>query len=212
MDGVILDSERIIRDAWISTVATYGYVLKKDSFAKVMGGGKAAALAFLKEELGADFPFEKILPIVRAQISKATQSGWPLKNGIPNLLNELSNRAVPLAVATSTAKAEAENRLSSVGVVHYFDVVCGGDEVAENKPSPEIFLLAAQRLKVSPSHCIAIEDSENGVLSAHRAGMQVIHIPDLAKPSVASQERATRVFDSAVTGSNYIIRLVTPDV
>jgi len=212
MDGVILDSERIIRDAWINTVATYGYVLEKDSFAKVMGGGKSAALALLKEELGADFPFEEILPVVRAQISKVTQFGWPLKKGIQNLLNELSNRAVPLAVATSTAKAEAENRLSSVGVAHYFDVVCGGDEVAKSKPSPEIFLLAAQRLKVLPSQCIAIEDSENGVFSAHQAGMQVIHIPDLAKPSVASQERATRVFDSAIKGSNYIIRLVTPDV
>jgi len=207
MDGVILDSERIIRDAWISTAAIYGYELKKDCFAKLIGGGKSAAVALLKEELGADFPFDETLPVVRAKIRKATQSGWPLKAGIRFLLNGLSNQTVPLAVATSTFKVEAESRLLSVGVDHYFDVICGGDEVAESKPSPEIFLLAAQRLKVSPSQCIVIEDSENGVLGAHLAGMRVVHIPDLAKPSDASRERAIKVFDSAMAGSDYIIRL-----
>lgn len=207
MDGVILDSERIIRDTWITTVTTFGYELNKGCFARVMGGGKSAAVALLKRELGADFPFDEILPVVRAQIRKATQSGWPLKAGIKSLLNRLSSQVVPLAVATSTTKAEAESRLSSAGVDHYFDVICGGDEVADGKPSPEIFLLAAQRLKVSPSQCIVIEDSENGILSAHRAGMRIIHIRDLAKPSASSLEKTLKVYDSAITGSDYIIRL-----
>jgi beta-phosphoglucomutase-like phosphatase (HAD superfamily) len=60
---------------------------------------------------------------------------------------------------------------------------------------------------VPPSQCIVIEDSEHSVLGAYRAGMRIIHIPDLAKPSDASLERAMKVFDSAVAGSDYIIRM-----
>lgn len=211
MDGVILDSERIILNAWISTVADYGQVLEKGRIAGAFGGGKAAARAILEAELGTDFPFEKALPEVRNRIRRASLSGWPLKPGIRELLDGLAGLAVPLAVATSTYRAEAESRLVSVSVDPYFDVICGGDDVAEGKPSPAIYLLTAQRLEMSPSQCIVIEDSETGVLSAYRAGMRIIHIPDLAKPSPASRRMATQTFDSAVTAMDTIIRMAVGD-
>ena len=207
MDGVILDSERIILDAWISTAASYGHELKKENISDAFGGNKVAARAVLETELGVDFPFAEAIRVVRNQIRKATLSGWPLKPGIRELLNGLANLAVPLAVATSTNKTEAQSRLSSVNLEHYFDVICGGDEVAESKPSPAIYLLAAQRLKVSPSQCIVIEDSETGVLGAHRAGMRIIHIPDLTTPSAASRKIVSKTFESAVTGMDTIIRM-----
>ncbi len=64
-----------------------------------------------------------------------------------------------------------------LGWLNLVDVLCAGDEVARGKPSPEIFLLAAQRLGVPPEHCLVLEDSVNGALAAQAAGMRCLAVP-----------------------------------
>ena len=69
-----------------------------------------------------------------------------------------------------------------MGVLDVFDAIAGGDEVARGKPDPAVYALAASRLGKAPSQCLAFEDSENGVLAAHRAGISVVAVPDLKRP------------------------------
>ena len=64
-----------------------------------------------------------------------------------------------------------------------FDTIIGGDQVKKSKPHPDIYLKAAEALEVRTNDCLALEDSENGVRSAVAAGMTVVQIPDLVKPS-----------------------------
>ena len=95
------------------------------------------------------------------------------------LLDYLKNNGYKLAVASSTSKRGVERNLKDAGVLEYFDALICGDMVEKSKPEPEIYLKACDALGAEPSETIALEDSRNGLLSAHRAGMKVIMVPDL---------------------------------
>mgnify|MGYP000072935976 CR=1 FL=1 len=87
-----------------------------------------------------------------------------------------------MAVATSTRTDRAKVKLSDSGILDYFDIIIGGDQVSNSKPDPEIYLKAASELSSEPSKCLAFEDSPNGVKSAVAAGLTVIQVPDLVQP------------------------------
>ena len=99
-------------------------------------------------------------------------------------MTALVNAGIPCAVASSSSGQEVRSRLARVGVLDFFNAIAGGDEVARGKPDPAVYELAVSRLRKSPSDCLAFEDSENGVLAAHRAGIQVVAVPDMKQPSV----------------------------
>jgi beta-phosphoglucomutase-like phosphatase (HAD superfamily) len=103
---------------------------------------------------------------------------------------------MPMAIATSTRYHDAVNALESAGNRDYFKFVIGGDHVTNSKPDPEIYLKTAYKLDVDPKECIVFEDSENGVKSAHAAGMNVIQVPDLAPPSEEIKRLGHRIYDS----------------
>lgn len=106
----------------------------------------------------------------------------PVKDGVVELLEWLREKGIPTAVATSTAKEVALKKLELAGLSKYFDNLTTGCEVSHGKPDPEIYLLAASRLNVDPTKCIAFEDSNNGVRSAVAANMVTFQIPDLVEP------------------------------
>jgi beta-phosphoglucomutase-like phosphatase (HAD superfamily) len=100
------------------------------------------------------------------------------------------------AIATSTAHQTARDKLERAGLISYFELIVGGDQVAKGKPDPETYLKAAELLDVRPHQCLALEDSDNGVLAAHGAGMNVIQIPDLKEPSVEIKSLGHTVLSS----------------
>jgi len=77
----------------------------------------------------------------------------------------------------------AQEKLKNSGLLEYFQLVIGGEQVKKGKPNPDIYLHVADRLSVNPQYCLALEDSENGVKSAVSANMRVIQIPDMVQPS-----------------------------
>ena len=88
-----------------------------------------------------------------------------------------------MAVASSSNLEVIKKYLKKVGVFDYFDVIIGGDIVTKGKPDPEIYSKCIEQLNLSKEECIGVEDTANGVLSIHRAGMKPIMIPDLEEPS-----------------------------
>ena len=97
----------------------------------------------------------------------------------PGVTEMLAGGRVPMAVVTSSARAEAHQKLRLSGIAAAFDLVISRDDVTAAKPSPEPYLLAAQRLGVLPSRCLVFEDSEVGAEAAHRAGCVVVQVPDV---------------------------------
>jgi len=100
---------------------------------------------------------------------------------------------VPLAVASSSSRRRLAFTLSSTGLDRFFQVVVAGNDVAEGKPAPDIFLEAARRLGFPPEECVAVEDTPAGVEAARRAGMFVVAVQRAGSMDL---QRADRVVPS----------------
>jgi HAD superfamily hydrolase (TIGR01509 family) len=94
--------------------------------------------------------------------------------GVGELLEDLRKQRIPYALATSAPMWKVQHNLEEAGVADYFSVIVSGDDVAQGKPGPDAFLIAAQRLGFEPSRCIAIEGSVHGLCGARIAGMTVV--------------------------------------
>lgn len=92
-------------------------------------------------------------------------------NGLVALLDRLDAHGIVAGVATSGPRKNVEHTLAEIGLAHRFAAIARGDQVANGKPAPDVFLLAAERLGVDPIACLAFEDAPLGVASARNAGM-----------------------------------------
>ena len=115
--------------------------------------------------------------------ARVTTCPVDVKDGAFELLELTRRRGIAMAVATSTATELAKTKLRLAGLIHFFSSIVGGDAVRQSKPHPEPYLTAAAALQHAPNECWAIEDSDNGVRSAHAAGFRVIQVPDLVRPA-----------------------------
>lgn len=102
----------------------------------------------------------------------------PLKAGARELLDFLHTRQVALAVATANAPDKAARTLAHFGLDKDFDHVISAKTVARGKPGPDVYRFACAQLGLPPEHCLAVEDSPNGVISAFGAGCQTVLVPD----------------------------------
>ncbi|HEX6703828.1 MAG TPA: HAD family phosphatase [Albitalea sp.] len=184
MDGLLLDSERPIRDAWMRATREFGVALDAAAYLQVVGRNEADSRRMLQALLGATVGYDEVRARAAVLIAEAVGAGgYAVKAGVVALLQALHGRGVPCVVASSTNRAEVERRLAHAGLAGYFDAFSGGDEVRRGKPHPDLFLLAAQRAGQSPRDCLVFEDSEHGARGAIAAGMSVVIVPDLKTPS-----------------------------
>jgi HAD superfamily hydrolase (TIGR01509 family) len=115
---------------------------------------------------------ERYDPIVRQLLSDDLEP----QPGVTRLLEELRQRHMKSAVASSSLRSWVDLKLQVLGLQHSFDLVIGGDEVSPGKPAPDIYLLAARGLELTPEKCIAIEDSPVGIEAAVTAGTYVVAV------------------------------------
>jgi HAD superfamily hydrolase (TIGR01509 family) len=184
MDGLMVDTERIARIAWQETSREAGFEMSDAVFSLMIGRSKRDSGDLLRRHFGPGFDFDRVHTAVGILFEKiVARDGLPLKPGVRELLEDLSARTIPLAVATSTRNPVATQRLEQIGLLKYFTVVMTGDQVTRGKPEPDIFLEAVRRLGVDARTSYALEDSFAGVRSAHGAGLRVIMVPDLLPPT-----------------------------
>jgi beta-phosphoglucomutase-like phosphatase (HAD superfamily) len=183
MDGLLLDSERPYRDAWLVICNEKGYRLSESIYLQAVGRDDRDTREIFRAHFGDNFPYDEISIDVRVMMDRQTgQAGHALKDGVLDLLEYLAQCSVPCAVATSTMRQKALARLGQANILRYFREVSGGDEVTKGKPEPDLYLLAAKKLGIAPAECLVFEDSAPGARAAHKAGMAVIVIPDLMEP------------------------------
>ena len=102
--------------------------------------------------------------------------GVQILPGARELLEALRSEKIPRAIGSSTPRQNLEAILSATGLGEFFDAVACGDDVANGKPAPDVFLLAAQKLALAPVDCLVIEDAHAGIEAAHRAGIPVLAV------------------------------------
>jgi HAD superfamily hydrolase (TIGR01509 family) len=123
-----------------------------------------------------DRPHEHYLRRFDARVLAAYQQHATPAPGAIDLLEWLTARGLPLAVASSSRARWVETCLRTIGMRRYFDAIVGGDMVARGKPDPDIFLRAARRLRAQPARCVVFEDSPAGVTAARRAAMYTVAV------------------------------------
>ena len=119
------------------------------------------------------------------------EQGVAVLPGARELLEALKNASIPRSVGSSTPRSNLDSIFAATGLDRLFDAVVCGDDVANGKPAPDVFLLAAKRLGLDPADCLVIEDAHVGIEAAHRAGMKVLAVAttnpleDLARADAA---------------------------
>lgn len=197
MDGTLVDSERVILNAWMESSRELGVPLDHGQYAQVIGLNEEESNLLLMDLLGGKSIFFQVRALAESKLRASDgKVVFPLKTGVLALLSALSQRQVPCAVASSSTSAEIHDRLTRNGVWHYFGAAAGGNEVHRGKPDPAVYLLAASRLGVDPSQCLAFEDSEHGAAAAAAAGATVILVPDIKAPSAALAASVHKVLRS----------------
>jgi HAD superfamily hydrolase (TIGR01509 family) len=189
MDGLLLDTERLIRDAMVAVMADMGFAMAGDDYAALIGRPEPASEAMMVARFGPGLDYPAMRRAVRARIRQDWGDVRPLKPGAAALLAQVRAMGIPAAVVTSTEQALARHHLGNAGLLDGLAGIVGGDDVANGKPHPEPYLAGAARLGLAPAHCLALEDSHNGVIAAADAGCQVVMVPDLlpATPAIAAR-------------------------
>lgn len=209
VDGLMLDTERLAKSAWTSALADFGYSISDDFYLQLVGRSVKDVSHMLKEELGEDLQLDEILDL-RYQIGFAQidRGEVKLKPGLLDVLDFLDMNGIPKAVASSSFRLWTDKKFAATGLDQRFDVIVCGDEVAEAKPAPDLFLEAARRMGVPARECIVLEDSEPGVMAAYAAGMAAVMIPEIKPPSVKVAAQAYFVASSLIDALPVIANLL----
>jgi len=192
MDGLLIDSERVILECWRTTAAEQSLAVDDALWLSMVGLHDAGCAELLNGLLGAERA-KRLTVECKRRYDVLVEEGLPLKAGARELLQDLFDLGVPLAVATSTRGQRARIKLARSGIDNYFSQVVTSSDVAHPKPAPDLYLLAAERLGIPPRECVALEDSEYGVRAASAAGLRVIQVPDLVPATDLARSLATVV-------------------
>lgn len=176
LDGTLIDTESVALRIGMQSFAALGAPVE---------------IGFLHGLVGIDLPSSAAIisqahPLLDQQalhaawrqgfLEATSADGLALKAGVTELLNA---QLRPMAVVTSSGRAEAHRKLDLAGIAGSFNLVITLDDVARAKPAPDAYLLAAERMGVLPARCLVFEDSEAGAQAAHRAGCIVVQVPDV---------------------------------
>ena len=181
LDGVVVDSEQVWDEVREQLVRERGGRWSETAQADMMGMSSPEWSRYLHEELGLAEPPEELNAEVVRRMLERYREELPLIDGAVESVRRLA-ASFPLAVASSSNRPLIETVLETAGVAELFAVVVSSEEVPRGKPAPDVYLEAARRLGVSPERCAAVEDSSNGLRSAHAAGLRVLAIPNAHYP------------------------------
>jgi HAD superfamily hydrolase (TIGR01509 family) len=197
MDGLMLDTEPSYKIAGQRAAVECGFPISEELYYELIGRNRSDGERLLFGAFGSGFPLERFrAACLKCEAAVFAESPPPAKPGLYELLALLDLHGIPKAVATSTDRRQASTHLAGLDLLNRFEVLATGDEVENGKPAPDLFLLAAVRLGVEPPDCLVLEDSEAGIIAAHRAEMQVYAVPDLKPPAAAVERLAQSRFDS----------------
>ena len=177
-DGLLFDTEIVYQRAWIEAGRRLGFTIDPALPKRFCGRGRTEIAAFVREE----FPSIDVETYLRTgeEIAWSRQLvSVPVpKRGLREMLAFCRANGIRTAVASSSPRHVVEHNLTAAAIRDSFDAITTGDEVEHSKPAPDIFLLAAEGLGLSPEDCIGIEDAAAGIKAIHAAGMRAVGIGD----------------------------------
>lgn len=185
MDGLMFNTELLTAQIWDTLGTELGYGKISSIMAETMGVrvGSLKSKRIFFSHFGDGFPYDDFIKEYRLRTQKTIETnGLPVKPGLYTLLDYLKKENYKMAVASSTSRKSVLHYCGLAKITAYFTKIICGDMVEKSKPDPQIYLTAAREVGADPKNCMVLEDSPNGILSAYRAGMSAVMVPDLVEP------------------------------
>ena len=189
MDGVLIESEFLMRHSAIQALADYGVTAKHEDFLEFTGMGEDKFVGGVAEKYGLKYEFamkELAYDYYGQQVREKTE----VPEGIQEMLTTLHKKGIILAVCSAADLRKVRYNIQAIGVDEsIFAALVTGSDVARKKPFPDIYLEGARRVGIAPEDCLVVEDAVSGIHAAHAAGMEAVGVPTTFSKEVL-QERA----------------------
>ena len=183
MDGLMIDTEKLLLKYWLEAAHQLGFPMEREHVFGIRSLAREYAIPKLKQELGDDFDYDAVRTLRMNLMNEyIREHGVEEKPGLGTLLEYLKSNGYQTAVATATDMERTTWYLTSINRFQYFDRIISAKNVAHGKPAPDIYIEATRQIGRVPEECLALEDSPNGILSAYRAGLHPVMVPDLTQP------------------------------
>jgi HAD superfamily hydrolase (TIGR01509 family) len=179
-DGLIIETEEPDYQTWREIYQSYGLDLSLEDYAHCIGAGWDEQLfnpyIDLTTKVGHSINWDEVEP-KRKQIIKELIEKLPILPGVKSYLDDAKRMGLKVGVASSSHHEWVDGHLTRLGLIKYFETIKCADDVDQTKPHPNLYVAALRELDVPPYKAIALEDSQNGVLAAKKAGMYCVVIP-----------------------------------
>lgn len=178
MDGLMIDSEPLHCEAYDRVLKKFGYDLTKDENSqRYVGIGDVACCDDLISRHHLPITTKELMKQKQGEYLKLLDSNIKAQPGLLKLLDQLQKNNYKKAIASGSLLYEIKTIINSLKIEKFFDAVCSVEEVQNGKPEPDLFLLAARRLEISPERCLVLEDAPSGIKAAVSANMKSYAIP-----------------------------------
>jgi HAD superfamily hydrolase (TIGR01509 family) len=178
MDGLMIDSEPLQKEAWQATLRRYGHEMDEALFAQLIGLRISEDAVRLRDRFNLPVTAEVLL----RQRTESFLAGLPGRlramPGLSELIADLRARGLKRALATSGERRYVAMVMSELNLDGAFDATVVAEDVTRGKPAPDVYLLAAERLGLPPAQCLVLEDAPNGVAAAKAARMKCVAVPN----------------------------------
>lgn len=178
LDGVLADSEPWWSKIDAELLADYGVTYRGEYHQNVVGVSYRLAVEFYKKAFGLSVATDEMMRRRGEIATEFFANRVGLFPNVKEVLEELRQMKLRLAVATSSVSASARPFLDRHELTKFFEVIVTGEEVERGKPAPDIYLCAAQKLGFPADACLVVEDALPGITAAKAARMRVVAIPD----------------------------------
>jgi len=178
VDGVIVDSEPLHYLSEKEMLSRRGVDLLPSDVKEIVGRTEREGMEYFRERFRLKDSVKQLYEEKQRIYKRMLRKSVKPSRGLFELLNALEEEGMTMAIASSAPRENINIVLKALGIEHKFRAVISGDDVERGKPFPDIYLLAAHRIGTEPMDCLVIEDAQNGVEAAKRAGMTCVAVPN----------------------------------
>ena len=178
-DGILVDTEWAIYQAWLHTFKREGHDLPLSLYTRCIGSDfdTWSPKTYLEELTGSKFDWETKDAERQVEIRSELEEEGAIP-GVEDFLQTIQEKGVRLAVVSSSSHSWVDTWVEKLGLGKWFDDIVCKEDAPRLKPAPDLYLEGAKRLDVAPESCLVIEDSLNGLISATAAQMKTWVVPN----------------------------------
>jgi HAD superfamily hydrolase (TIGR01509 family) len=196
MDGLLVDTETLAYGAMDAFLAKLAVERRQDIHDQMLGRRVPEAMAIIKEGYSLSHPVEDLIAdytILRRDALVGNVKPMP---GAVDAVQFGHDAGLRVGLASSGLRDQVTLSLNEAGLRGMFEVEVTGDDVTRGKPAPELFLKAAEGLRVDPANCVVFEDAPAGIAAAVNAGMRAVAVPNSHSKAMSFPVKPEAVLDS----------------